>query len=310
MTTVELPESPPPATLYARVARTALPGRSATEDDGPPVLPDTTVALRDLDVALDPVADYAAVCGFRLDSDVPVTFPHVLGFPLSIWLMTEADFPLDTLGTVHVGNRIVAHAPIPIGATVDVSAGTANLRPHRRGWLFDAAVEVHHDGALAWESTSTNLVQGSTPGGEVDTGSRGSDEAGDSGDDAGRPVGTRTAAHVDPADLPLTGRWRVPADIGRRYGAVSGDRNPIHLSAASAKPFGFPRAIAHGMWQKAAAVAHLGRLDQPCTIDVAFRKPLLLPSTVEYVTRREDDGWSFGLRGRDGRPHLAGVVTT
>jgi acyl dehydratase len=48
---------------------------------------------------------------------------------------------------------------------------------------------------------------------------------------------------------------RAPADIGRRYGLVSGDMNPIHLSAPSAKLFGFRQAIAHGLWTKARALA-------------------------------------------------------
>src|SRR5699024_9141265 len=47
---------------------------------------------------------------------------------------------------------------------------------------------------------------------------------------------------------PVTGEWKLPADIGRRYAAVSGDRNPIHLSNITAKALGMPGAIAHGMY--------------------------------------------------------------
>ena len=50
---------------------------------------------------------------------------------------------------------------------------------------------------------------------------------------------------------------RVPDDIGRRYAAVSGDRNPIHLAGFAAKAFGFKSAIAHGMWVKARTLAAL-----------------------------------------------------
>lgn len=306
MTTVELPRTPDLLGLYARAARGALPtGSPNGVPAGSPVLPDTTVAVADVGVELDVVADYAGICGFPLASDAPVTSPHLLGFPLAVWLMTRDDFPFDVLGGIHVANRIVAHEPIPIGSRVDVTARLDGLRPHRRGWLFDAVVEVRRDGRLAWESASANLCPtGSPDPGEVDQG-----EAGAPDGPADHADGSRTAEDVDPAALPLTGRWRVPADVGRRYGAVSGDRNPIHLSAVSAKPFGFPRAIAHGMWSLARAVAGLGRLDLPVAIDVVFRKPVLLPSTVTYATRREQDGWTFALRRPDGRPHLAGTVT-
>lgn len=33
--------------------------------------------------------------------------------------------------------------------------------------------------------------------------------------------------------------WRVSADVGRRYATVSGDVNPIHLSALAARALGF-----------------------------------------------------------------------
>jgi hypothetical protein len=51
--------------------------------------------------------------------------------------------------------------------------------------------------------------------------------------------------------------WRLAGNLGRRYGAVSGDRNPIHLYPVTAKAFGFPTNIAHGMWTKARSLAAL-----------------------------------------------------
>ena len=83
---------------------------------------------------------------------------------------------------------------------------------------------------------------------------------------------------------PPAGLLRVPEDLGRRYAAVSGDVNPIHLHALTARTMGFPRAIAHGMWTAARTLAALGpRADGPSSSSVWFRKPVLLPSTVELV---------------------------
>ena len=81
--------------------------------------------------------------------------------------------------------------------------------------------------------------------------------------------------------------WRLPGDLGRRYAAVSGDHNPIHLYALTAKAFGFPRQIAHGMWSKARCLAALdGRLPDAVTVEVAFKKPVLLPGTVAFGSGR------------------------
>src|SRR6266487_1403229 len=57
-----------------------------------------------------------------------------------------------------------------------------------------------------------------------------------------RPLGDGPEPHVV---------WELPADLGRRYAAVSGDRNPIHLYRLTAWLFGFRRPIAHGMWAAA-----------------------------------------------------------
>jgi len=107
-----------------------------------------------------------------------------------------------------------------------------------------------------------------------------------------------------------TAIWRVPRDIGRRYAAVSGDVNPIHLNPLTARLFGFRRAIAHGMWLKARCLAALeGRLPDHLTATVEFKSPLLLPSTVAFFSASTDSGWTIAVsQGGTGRPHLTGTV--
>ena len=104
--------------------------------------------------------------------------------------------------------------------------------------------------------------------------------------------------------------WRIPDDAGRRYAKVSGDVNPIHLSGLTAKAFGFKRAIAHGMWVKARVLAALsGRLPDAIAVDVAFRKPLFLPSTVTLSTAQAEGGWDVAVRSASsGTEHMIGTV--
>ena len=99
------------------------------------------------------------------------------------------------------------------------------------------------------------------------------------------------------AEVPPGGvEWRLPADLGRRYAAVSGDRNPIHLYPLTAKALGFPRQIAHGMWSKARCVAAIeNRLPDAVRVDVAFKKPIVLPGTVAFGGRA---GPTTGTRSR------------
>ena len=98
-------------------------------------------------------------------------------------------------------------------------------------------------------------------------------------------------------DPPITAWWTLPDDLGRRYAGVSGDHNPIHLHAWSAKPFGFPREIAHGMWTKARCLASL-RLPDAFEADVKFKKPILLPSTVTFGEAGDRFALHTHLEGR------------
>jgi acyl dehydratase len=114
-----------------------------------------------------------------------------------------------------------------------------------------------------------------------------------------------------PDDLALVpGRvtWRLAGDLGRRYAAVSGDRNPIHLHPLTAKALGYPRQLAHGMWSLARCVAAVeNRLPDAVTVEAAFKKPVLLPGTVAFGQEPRDDGIAFSLTSpRDGAPHLLG----
>jgi acyl dehydratase len=162
------------------------------------------------------------------------------------------------------------------------------LTPHPRGVSVTIHTEARAGGDTVWAQSSTMLHRG-----EHDP-------------DAPTPPGPPPTG-----ELPAGARWRLPADLGRRYAAVSGDRNPIHLHGLTAKPFGFARPLAHGMWTHARCLAALGpQLPDAVTIEVAFRRPLLLPAVVSFAEAEVDGGAiAFGVRDADdGTPHLDGIA--
>ena len=231
---------------------------------------------------------YAAVCGFPRRDSVPVTYPHMLAFPLHMAIMGDPAFPYPAIGMVHVENTVTAHRAIGVGEVLDVTTDVGTPRPHARGVLLDFATTVTADGDTAWESTSTYLRRGRTIEGDVSPG-------------------------LEVIDPPTGGvEWRLPADLGRTYAAVSGDANPIHLYPLTARALGFPRQIAHGMWTKARSIAAIeNRLPDAVTVEVAFRKPVFLPGTVTFAARRDDAGWTFAMTNpKDGSPHLLGRTSS
>lgn len=289
---VELSSGPGTTAAYARAALSLVPGFTRSGA----TLPDVEVRRRGVTVDRAHLAAYDRVCGFRLTDTLPATYPHVLAFPPAMRLMTAPDFPLPLIGLVHVANRITVHRPIPAGAALDLSVRAADLRDHPRGRQFDIVATATLDGAEVWRGLSTYLRLGPRP---PDGQASGQQPA---GGDALR----RTS--VADASPPAGSVWRVPARVGTDYAAVSGDRNPIHTSWLGARLFGFPRPIAHGMWTKARSLAALeGRLPEAYTVDVTFRKPLLLPASAIFTAVPTPDGWSVSVASR--HTHLTGVIT-
>ena len=300
-TTVALDGSPSMTGLYAKaiagVARSSLgfvPGLGSNKTG----LPGTVLTLADVEVDRQRVIAYSHVCGFRLRNECPPTYPHMLAFPLQMALMASGDFPFPVVGLVHIFNRIDQHRPLLAEERLDLRVWAQDLRAHERGTQVDLRAEVRVGDELTWESTSTYLR----------VGSRRPD------DDAGKPNGVSNGkgkrSDVAPPALPPVTIWQIPGDIGRRYGDVSGDRNPIHLHTLSAKLFGMPRAIAHGMWLKARCLAALeAHLPPNLRADVRFKLPVLLPSKVSFSAWPEGSVEHFAVRDRKGvKPHLDGTA--
>jgi len=291
--TRKLKSAPSILPLYARAAAPLVPGASLLPfiPGGGGEIPAVRLELDGVVADPDAVAAYAKVCGFALRDDLPPTYPHVLAFPLHMALMSDSAFPFGAVGLVHIANRIVQHRPLGIDEEPALRVEATKLAPHPKGRSFDVVTEVRVGRQIAWESTSTFLRRGK----------------GDPGAASGE------AFPIVDEDVPASAEWRLDGDLGRRYGAVSGDRNPIHMHSLTAKPLGFPAAIAHGMWTQARALAALEpRLPDAFAVDVRFRRPILLPARVEFATRDDGAEIDFTVRGRGSKRdsrHLDGRIT-
>jgi acyl dehydratase len=275
--------SAPPSLLplYARAAVTGPLHRGET-------LPESVYTLDEQSIDSAHLAAYERVCGFRVTDVLPPTYLHVLAFPLSVALMTEPAFPFPLVGLVHVANSITVTRPVRADETVSFAVRAADLRAHAAGRQLDLIAEARVGDELVWSGRSTYLRRGKQT------------------EDA-KPKRAPAETHEP---IGTVAQVRVPENIGRKYAAVSGDRNPIHMHALTARLFGFPKAIAHGMWLKARTLASLeGRLSPAYTVQVSFKTPVLLPSTVAIATATDGSDWLLDVRNvKSGKPHLSGTV--
>ncbi|GAC70606.1 MaoC family dehydratase [Gordonia soli] len=289
--TITLDAPPSTRELYTKAVGGLLPviGKPArVRADAP--LPDTRYRLEDLRVDPDQLQAYTRATGQRFGPTLPLTYPFVLQFPLVMATMVSSEFPFGAVGSVHLENVIHRRRQIRADEPLTIETRSENLREHRKGILIDIVSEISVGSELVVEQTGTFLKQQRTSL---------SDE----------PRGPEPKATTPPPPDSI-----LAVDLGRirEYAAASGDRNPIHMSDLSAKAFGFPRAIAHGMWSAAAAVANVeAQLPDDVTYTVRFGKPILLPAKVNLYTRRIDGHGNFDVSIRDRRkgfPHLTATT--
>jgi acyl dehydratase len=231
------------------------------------------------------LARYREVCACRDDARLPPAYPHVLAFALQMKLLTDRRFPFPLLGLVHLHNRIRVMRQLGGLGPFSLSVHAENLQPHDKGAQFSLISRLQDQLGLLWEGDSRILcrglkLEGAAPG------------------------------HEEIAERPLQDldSWAAPADIGRRYARLSGDCNPIHLSALSARLFGFHRAIAHGLWLKARSLAALDE-HLPTAgyeVEVRFQKPVLLPAQLRLLASAPAAEGQLRLQSVEGLAHMAG----
>lgn len=233
----------------------------------------------------DPRA-YAAVTGAPLDAALPVCFPDLLCRGLQLAVLTAPAFPVPLLGIVHVRQQIHQRRAIARDEPLSGRVWVEGQRTARRGGEFDLHTVVDAGGVEVWHGVTTILSR-HLPG---------------DGERRDPPAPTAYTPARSTA-------WALPESLGRRYARVSGDVNPIHQYAWSARLFGFSRPIIHGWWTLARSLAELDRPPGPAEVDARFLTPVPLPSTAWFTAGAPgpDGAQAFTVRTRD-RAALEGTI--
>jgi acyl dehydratase len=245
----------------------------------------TVVEVDNVKVRPAHLRNYRDVCGIPDSDSLPHAYPHALSMPMHMYVFTSPAFPVKVLGLIHLRNTIRCYKAIANDATLALRVECDTMRETPIGQEFELITRCDVKGEMVWEEVSTMLARRAAPG--------------------QRPTIERAG------DAQIKTVLNVASDTGRRYARVSGDFNPIHLSARTAGWFGFKQAVAHGMWSMSRslgeATPHLP--SEPIQIDTQFKLPLYLPSTVIFRSQRETTEAFVSLSsGKGDRMHLATQV--
>jgi acyl dehydratase len=232
---------------------------------------------------------YREVCSVAGDAGLPPAYLHLVAMPMHMQLFICRNFPVKVLGLIHLRNTIRVLHPVDQRAPLRLTVHFDTLRLTDFGQEYDFATRYEQNGVVVWEEVSTMFARGNTAPKEG----------------AKRPG-------IERANLPETGVSTETLDVkdntGWNYARVSGDFNPIHLTARTAQMFGFKQVVAHGMWSLgrclAAAVPHLPTGGMQ--VDTQFKLPVYIPSQALARTWTAGDTVEIAMcTMRGDRLHLA-----
>ena len=209
----------------------------------------------------------------------PLTYLQCILNCLPMNQLTHPNFPLNIVGSVHESIAITSHYPIPHDATTVPLRAHCHIEPEiqrsdKDDWIFSIVTRVEDDSHYDHNDdnvddaphppplpimTITNQYRILNPQRHKSSNKTLQQEEPASTDLASSPISvselllsapaptTTTPDYFQDATWQKLAQWKFSEDAGRRYAALNGDINPIHMHPLSAKLFGYRSCIAHGM---------------------------------------------------------------
>jgi hypothetical protein len=322
--------------LYAK----ALTHKPRNTKTALPVLP-TSSRYKCMQINAKHCASYNRLSQWN-DNFAAIIHPNyiqTLSLPMQLSMMVDSSFPFKPMGLVHIGNKIDVTRLPEQSARLGLVTTFGDVYWHKKGWLFEVITNAiilddrRHAGFASNTTNSTDLAElvkdestVAVKGSSVYLSRcRHNNEQSTFKQQASltskeSPSWLQVDVHQfddiieeNPSiiiDLPFSG------DVGRKYAKVSGDCNPIHLYAATAKLLGFKTAIAHGMYSKALVFSKLAR-DIGCThssfsIKGVFMQAISLPANTSLIAQHtRHNNVEFSLYSRSKRKqkiHVMGSI--
>jgi hypothetical protein len=248
---------------------------------------------------------------------------QTLSLPLQLEMMVNKLFPFSPMGIVHLANQIIVKRLPSQSEAMDLTTYFGDIYFHKKGWLFEVI-------------TIANSTCGKSSGGEqVKASSFYLAREKHSDIDIKSKLQCKQApnwiidacanndivSNVGYADGVYESKstnesLNFTNNIGRKYANISGDYNPIHLHAISAKLFGFKKAIVHGMFSKALVVSGVAQKHPfykgAFEIDTVFKQAISLPAQTSLSSHLSGpNALHYSLHSkhtRKERCYLQGIV--
>ncbi|MCX7157142.1 MAG: hypothetical protein NTW45_11955 [Rhodocyclales bacterium] len=251
-------------------------------DDGQ--LPDIEARWSGHRTSSQDLAEFLDLSGMPTGESLSILYPHTASFPMLMAVLSHPAFPLPIWKVLQVRNRLVQHEPIAPDAVLDFTVRTGDLRVLEKGLEMDLRVEAKVGGRTVWEAVNTFYARGRFGSAQADA-------------YASPGVGGTTATE-----------WRMPEHGRWRYGRLSGDFNPLHMSGWYARRLGYARAFAHPQRAIGQCLGHLGAAHHaPMELDTWIKGPVFYGARVSLRSEPQAAKHLFALHvADDARPAIVG----
>ncbi|KAF5842359.1 hypothetical protein DUNSADRAFT_7673 [Dunaliella salina] len=212
---------------------------------------------------------------------VPLMYPICESFRLNIQALLLPAFPFSVLRTVlksistTMYREVMQDEALVYRVQIDPKTFTRTDKGHVEVDIASMA-SSKKDNTVVWRSTVRAVVL----------------------NPKAAKGGGSAAAPLEHEKLQVIDTWKHKADVGRKYGALNGDLNPIHLHPALSKMFGFKRPIAHALFQLSCTEASIRKhgipIQYPLQMDVDCKRPTLLPATLHCALDKRSSDASGG----------------
>ncbi len=282
--TVELKKMPSAIEVLAKAGKTLF--RKGQQE-----LPDNSVSVKGCHIEKKNLTAYNKICQFKDLNFVPATYPYIFSFPLQMQLMSDKKFPYPLPGLVHLANSITQHRTLQVSDNFDIFCHFGEKIHHEKGQAFEIKTGILVDNELIWSCTSVYLYKGKE--------GKGSEIAWE------EPM---------PIDKGRKQSWELAYTLGIQYAMVNKDINPIHIIPLTARLFGMPRHIIHGMWNLGRVLAAESEKENlsAVSIHVHFKTPVFLPSAIIYRSELDtslSNKINFDIVDKhEEKPHARGTI--
>ena len=217
----------------------------------------------------------ARLTGLADSPGLELLLPHVIGFPLTMAMLTHRSYPLPIWNALQIRNRLVLEERIAHGREHVLETRVAGHRILEKGAEIDIATELLGGTRRVWRSKATFFYRGRFVAPSV---AQEPPQAPEISSDA------REAA------------FEMPRGGGGAMARMTGDYNPIHWWGWYARRMRFATRFLHPQRTVGICMAHLpAPASERQSLDLWIKGPVFYgtPAVLRYEPR--ESGARFGL---------------